>query len=79
MTQAENTVLIMNGDPGLKKLTTVVNGVVFKTTGLRDGEVRSIDISSALKPGDRNKILVKGHGPKDSTAMVVVSDGSVQP
>jgi hypothetical protein len=79
VTQAENTVLIMNGDPGLKKLTTVVNGVVFKTTGLRDGEVRSIDISSALKPGDRNKIIVKGHGPKDSTAMVVVSDGSVQP
>jgi hypothetical protein len=79
VTQAENTVLIMNGDPGLKKLTTVVNGVVFKTTGLRDGEVRSIDISSALKPGDRNQIIVKGHGPKDSTAMVVVSDGSVQP
>jgi len=79
VSQAENTVLIMNGSPGLKNLTTVVNGVVFRTTGLRNGETRSIDISSALRPGTNNKVIVRGHGPKDSTATVVVSDGSVQP
>jgi hypothetical protein len=79
VSQAENTVLIMNGTPGLKNLTTTVNGVVFRATGLRNGETRSIDISSALRPGTENKVLVKGHGPKDSSAMVVVSDGSVQP
>jgi hypothetical protein len=76
--QAENKLLIMNGTPGLKNLETTVNGTKIKVTGLKDGETRTLDISSAMAPGSNNVITVKGHGPQSSSAMVVISDGSVQ-
>jgi len=47
-------------------------------TGLKDGENRTIDISSAMHAGDNNVVVVKGHGPQNSSAMAVISDGSVQ-
>ncbi|HEY2294225.1 MAG TPA: hypothetical protein VGM86_26285, partial [Thermoanaerobaculia bacterium] len=76
--QAENKILIMNSTPGLKNLEVAVNGAKFKVTGLKDGENRTLDISRAMVPGSKNSITVKGHGPVSSSAMVVVSDGSVQ-
>jgi len=76
--QSEDKALIMNGTPGLRKIIVMVNGVQFAANGLKNGENRTIDISSALHPGANNRVIVKGHGPKDSTAMVVVSDGSVK-
>lgn len=76
--QAENKILIMNSTPGLKNLEVAVNGTKFKVTGLKDGENRTLDISRAMVPGSKNSITVKGHGPVSSSAMVVVSDGSVQ-
>jgi len=75
---AENKLLIMNGAPGLKNFEATVNGVKFKVTGLKDGENRTIDISSAMHAGDDNVVVVKGHGPQNSSAMAVISDGSVQ-
>lgn len=78
VSQAEDKIQIMNGTPGLRTVTALVNGVTFKTTGLRNGEVRTLDISSAMKPGNKNIIYVKGHGPQGGSATAVVSDGSVQ-
>jgi len=76
--QAENKVLVMNGTPGLKNFEAVVNGIRFKVTGLKDGENRTLDVSSAMHAGTDNVVTVKGHGPKGSSAMAVVSDGSVE-
>jgi len=76
--QSEGSLLLINGKPGLKNFEAAVNGVRFKVTGLKDGEQRTIDVSSAMLPGAANVITVKGHGAKDSWATVVVSDGSVQ-
>jgi len=76
--QAENKVLIMNGAPGLKNAEAVVNGIRFKVTGLKDGENRTIDVTSAMRAGNDNVVTVTGHGPKGSSAMAVVSDGSVK-
>jgi hypothetical protein len=78
VSQAENKIQIMNGEPGLRTFTALVNGVTFKVTGLRNNEVRTLDISSAMRPGDKNIIYVKGHGPQSASATVVISDGSVQ-
>jgi hypothetical protein len=72
--QAENKLLIMNGTRGLKNFEATVNGQRFKVTGLKDGEQRTIDISSAMLPGNNNVVAVTGHGPKDSFANVVVWD-----
>ena len=76
--QAENKLLILNSTPGLKNLEVTVNGTKLKVTGLKDGENRTLDLSRAMVPGSKNSITVKGHGPVNSSAMVVVSDGSVQ-
>ena len=76
--QAEDKILIMNGTPGMKNFEAKVNGTKFKVTGLKDGETRTLDVSSAMVPGSQNVITVKGHGPQNSSAMVVISDGSVQ-
>jgi hypothetical protein len=78
VSQEEDKIQIMNGEPGLRTFTALVNGTTFKVTGLRNDEVRTIDISSAMRPGNKNVIYVKGHGPESSSAMVVISDGSVQ-
>ena len=76
--QAENKIQIINGAPGLRTVNALVNGVNFKTTGLRNGEVRTIDVSSAMRPGNKNVIYLKAHGPQWGSATVVISDGSVQ-
>jgi hypothetical protein len=76
--QAENKVVIMNGTPGLRNFTVWVNGNAFKLTGLKNGENRALDVSRAMHPGNKNVITVQGHGPKGSSANLVISDGSVQ-
>ncbi len=62
--QAENKIQIINGAPGLRTVNALVNGVNFKITGLRNGEVRTIDVSSAMRPGNKNVIYLKAHGPQ---------------
>jgi hypothetical protein len=74
---AENRILVMNGTPGLKNFEATVNGIKFKVTGLKDGENRAINVASAMHAGN-NIVTVKGHGPKNSSATVVISDSSVQ-
>jgi hypothetical protein len=78
VTQAESKIQIINSAPGLRTFTALVNGITFKVTGLRNGQVRTIDVSSAMRPGNKNIIYVKGHGPVNGSATVVISDGSVQ-
>lgn len=73
--RAEDKVTITNGAPGLKNLEINVNGQKFKVTGLADGEERTLDISSAMHDGD-NSVSLKGHGPKGSSAQVMIWDGN---
>jgi hypothetical protein len=51
-----------------------VNQQRFRLNNLRDHEVRSIDVGSAMRPGNANTIQVRTLGPRDSTAMLVISD-----
>jgi hypothetical protein len=78
VSQAESRIQILNSAPGLRTVTALVNGITFKATGLRNGEVRTLDVSSAMHPGSKNIIYVKGHGPQGGSATVVISDGSVR-
>ena len=73
--QVEDTVTVTNGAPGLKNLEIVVNGTKFKVTGLKDNEEQTVDISSALLPGENNVVTLKGHGKKGSSASVMIWDG----
>ena len=75
--QAENKVTVINGSPGLATLEVRVNGQKFKASGLKDGEEVTLDISSAMRPGD-NTVSLKGTGKPGGWADVFVWDGISQ-
>lgn len=70
----EHVVTITNGTPGFKHLEVIVNGKKFKAKHLEDGEVYSLDISSAMHPGD-NTVTLRASGKKGSSANVMLWDG----
>lgn len=72
--RAEDKITIMNGNPGLKKVTIIVNGVKYKVKDLSNGETTMIDIAPAMHPGN-NVVTIKGNGKKGSSADIVIWDG----
>lgn len=76
--RAEDKVTVTNGTPGVATLEVVVNGRKFKMSGLKDGEERTLDISSAMVPGDNNAVKFKVTGKPGTTANVMIWDGVSQ-
>jgi hypothetical protein len=73
--RAEDKVTITNGKPGVATVEVLVNGKKFKASGLKDGEVRTLDISSAMVPGDHNALQLKATGKPGGSANVMIWDG----
>jgi hypothetical protein len=73
--QAEDKITITNGTPGYRQVRTLVNGRRFILADLKPGEVRTLDVRSAMKPGDVNTIVVRGKGGPNATADVLIWDG----
>lgn len=71
---AENKVRILNGSPGLTNLSIIVNGREFKVNGLRDNEVKNINVASAMVTGDNNTITLTAHGKPGGSAVVIIHD-----
>ncbi|HEX9944551.1 MAG TPA: hypothetical protein VGG03_21275 [Thermoanaerobaculia bacterium] len=72
--RAEDKVTIRNGKPGFTRVEIRVNGILFRVTGLKRGEERTVDISSAMV-FERNTISIVGRGPKASWAETIIWDG----
>jgi hypothetical protein len=70
----EHRVTIRNGSPGLRRLTLTVNGARYAVGALADGATRTIDVRAALRPGTRNTMTLRGHGPAGATASVLISN-----
>ncbi len=66
----EHFVRIENG--GLKSMDVIVNGTTFKVKRLDDDEVRTIDVSSAMKHNNKNSITLSPKGKKGETADVTI-------
>jgi hypothetical protein len=73
--RVEDKVTITNGAPGLKKIDIIVNGQTFKVKSLKDGEEVTVDISSAMVPGDANKVDFQVKGKQGAFANVMIWDG----
>jgi hypothetical protein len=73
--QAEHVVTVRNGSPGLRIVLVIVNGKWFGVSSLVSGVERTIDVASAMKPGDANKVVLAGVGPDKGSADVIVWDG----
>jgi hypothetical protein len=72
--QAESRLTIYNGNPGLVTLVVVVNGTTFKMRKLRAHEERTIDLSSAMLPGNSNIFTLQGFGQRNAGATVLIHD-----
>jgi hypothetical protein len=73
--RAEDKVTIRNGTPGVKKVEILVNGVKFKATGLKNGEERTVDISSAMFDNNQNTVSLDISGKKNSWTEIIIWDG----
>jgi plastocyanin len=73
--QEEQFVTVRNGSPGLRNLQVWVNGERFRLKRLRDGEEQTLDVSSAMLPGDANVFVVTANGRPGASAMVLIWDG----
>ncbi|MFI5092457.1 MAG: ice-binding family protein [Candidatus Acidiferrales bacterium] len=69
----EGIVLVQNATPGVESLVITVNRIQFRTK-LSDGEIKKIDISSALFHGT-NKVTIAAFGDGGSSVDLTISDG----
>jgi len=72
----EHYIRIQNGTPGLKSATFDVNGKLFPVS-LRDGQSVELDVGSAMRPQNINKVVMIARGPRRSSATVLIGDASV--
>lgn len=72
----DHVVTVSNGNPGLNGLEVEVNGTRFRLSRLEDGETRTLDVSSAMLPGNINTITLRGYGKLGSEAGVTIWDGN---
>lgn len=73
--EAEHIVTITNKQLGLKTLRLKVNGKNFQSAGLKDNEVRNIDISNAMIQGDSNTVALTALGKPGTSAEILIWDG----
>jgi 6-phosphogluconolactonase (cycloisomerase 2 family) len=71
--QQEDQVTIFNGSPGINNIRIEVNGKKFQVAGLKDGEVKTIDVTSAMKPGS-NTFSFTALGKPGASATVLIHD-----
>ncbi len=69
-------VTIRNGRKGLESVEVFVNHRWFLSGRLHNGQVKTIDVSRALKPGTKNKIVLVGRGGRHDSAVVTISVAS---
>ena len=66
-------VTIRNGRKGLESVEVFVNHRWFLSGRLHDGQVKTLDVSRALVPGTKNKIVLVGRGARHNSAVVTIS------
>lgn len=79
LSPAEHVVTVQNGNPGLNRVRVIVNRTAFDLTGLKNGEVRTLDVAKAMHPGDTNVVILHGIGTKGASAEVLIWDGNGRP
>ena len=73
--KSDDHITVINGKPGVEKVEITVNGQKFNVNGLRDGEVRGLCVTSAMRDGDNNAIYVVGKGKSGGSADLIGEPG----
>jgi hypothetical protein len=71
--QAEHTLDVSNGVPGLTNLRVEVNGRRWELAGLKDGESRTLDLSPAMRSG-ANTVVLTPVGRPGGSAVALIHD-----
>ena len=83
ISREEGIVTILNGTPGIKNMTINVNsGLVpahIQVAGLRDGEVRVVDIRASLPTSGSTTVDITPLGKPGGSAMVVFAGSEMLP
>jgi hypothetical protein len=74
VSDTEHYVTVQNNIPGLNRIIILVNDTPYRLHGLQDGQVINLDIASAMKPGNHNRIVIMGRGRPSGTAQVTIAD-----
>lgn len=67
-----HVVRVHNGNPGFSAVDVDVNGFALRISPLAPGETRSLDVASAMRPGNGNVITVTGLSTSGSAADIVI-------
>jgi hypothetical protein len=73
--EEEGTITIQNNTPGVQRIDVEVNGQLWRVTGLKNGEERTLDVSSAMVAGNDNVVALTVHGRPGGTVDVWIWDG----
>jgi hypothetical protein len=73
VSSAMRYVTIRNGRNGLRNVEVYVNHRWFLSGPLKDGQVKTLDVSRALVPGKRNRIVLIGRGRSHDSAVVTIA------
>jgi len=72
--RTESHVTITNGTPGVGSVRLEIHGQRVEATDLHSDQVRTLNVSSAMRNGSDNSIRVVAYGPRGRSAVVLVSD-----
>ncbi len=66
--------MLITNSGGLKNLRITVNQQRFQVAGLKHGEIRAIDVSSAMMEGRNNTIVLTALGKPGTSAEVKIGN-----
>jgi hypothetical protein len=76
--QVERYLQVSNAAPGLSNVRVTINSTVIELAGLKDNEVRNVDVGPAWAPGTGNVVVVEPLSkPGGGGAWVLLADRPV--
>ncbi len=73
---SEHVLTLYNGNPGIHDLDVQVNGKKFHLDKPHDGATQSLDLGSAMHPGNGNTITLTAKGHPGGSANFMIWDGN---
>ena len=70
----EQYVTVINKAPGIRALRLIVNGERYTFNHLKANETRYISIGKSMRPGLKNRIIIRAIGKPKAGARIIVAD-----
>jgi hypothetical protein len=78
LSSSEHYIRIINGKPGLEKIVFRVNEDQFDLSGLPAGASRDLNIGSAMRTGNDNRVELRASGAAGASAYILIGDSSIR-